>query len=144
MVQPDTWEKKGAAPDALASAQDGPTPSEGRCHGTTPQTDGRRNRLRQRRGAELVAEAAAWERDNPDAFRFIESRALIEAGAGRRVSVQALICEARAIDFPDAAGGRTRINNNLAAPLGRLLRDRHPEIAPHLPLRVSMADEAEG
>lgn len=136
--------KDGADRVTLASGTASPLPAgNGRDNGTTPQLGGTRNRIRQRRGADLVARATRWEEENPDTFRFIEGRALAEAEAQRPVSLQALICEARAIDFTDEAGGRTRINNDLAAPLARRLRAVHPEIAPWLKLRQSMADEAE-
>lgn len=96
------------------------------------------------RGAELAAKCADWMDANPDALRYIERRALEEAGAERRFSVRLLLEEARRKDFTDRRGRGTRINNIIAPALARRIADDHPEVRPYMRLRRSMVDEIEG
>lgn len=96
------------------------------------------------RGAELAAKCADWMAANPDALRYIERRALEEAGAERRFSVRLLLEEARRKDFTDRQGRGTRINNVIAPALARRLVDAHPEVRPFVKLRRSMVDDCEG
>lgn len=99
--------------------------------------------LRKRRGAEIEAMATAWMRDNPDAMRYIERRALEEAAAKRRFSVRLLLEEARKKDFADRAGRGTKINNVIAPAIARALVRKHPGMRPFVTLRRSMVDEAD-
>lgn len=96
------------------------------------------------RGAELMAKCADWMDANPDAVRYIERRALEEAGAERRFSVRLLLEEARRKDFTDRRGRGTRINNVIAPALARRLVEAYPEVRPFVKLRRSMVDEIEG
>ena len=96
------------------------------------------------RGAELAAKCADWMDANPDALRYIERRAIEEAGAERRFSVRLLLEEARRKDFTDRRGRGTRINNVIAPALARRIADDHPEVRPYMRLRRSMVDEIEG
>lgn len=102
------------------------------------------NEYRAARGAELAAKCADWMDANPDALRYIERRALEEAGAERRFSVRLLLEEARRRDFTDREGRGTRINNVIAPALARRIADDHPEVRPYMRLRRSMVDEIEG
>lgn len=102
------------------------------------------NEYRAARGAELAAKCADWMAANPDALRYIERRALEEAGAERRFSVRLLMEEARRKDFTDRQGRGTRINNIIAPALARHIVDAHPEVRPFVTLRRSMVDEIEG
>lgn len=99
---------------------------------------------RRRRGAEIEAECAGWMRENPDALRYIERRALEEAAAERLFSVRLLLEEARKRDFTDREGRGTRINNVIAPALARRIVDAHPEVRPFMRLRRSMVDDCEG
>lgn len=96
------------------------------------------------RGAELMTKCADWMDANPDAVRYIERRALEEAGAERRFSVRLLLEEARRKDFTDRQGRGTRINNVIAPALARRLVEAHPEVRPFVKLRRSMVDDCEG
>lgn len=102
------------------------------------------NEYRAARGAELAAKCADWMDANPDALRYIERRALEEAGGERRFSVRLLLEEARRRDFTDREGRGTRINNVIAPALARRIVDEHPEVRPYMRLRRSMVDEIEG
>ena len=102
------------------------------------------NEYRAARGAELAAKCADWMDANPDALRYIERRALEEAGAERRFSVRLLLEEARRKDFTDRRGCGTRINNVIAPALARRIVEAHPEVRPFVKLRRSMVDEIEG
>lgn len=102
------------------------------------------NECRAARGAELAAKCADWMDANPDALRYIERRALEEAGAERRFSVRLLLEEARRKDFTDRLGRGTRINNVIAPALARRIVDAHPEVRPFVKLRRSMVDDCEG
>lgn len=98
---------------------------------------------REAKARELWGRAEAWCRDNPDAWMFIQSRALREALAKRRVSISWLVGEARRIDFADVRGNRTRIVNDINPCLARMIASEHPEARRFIVTKPSVADEVE-
>lgn len=145
--QPDA-NQKAAAADAQAYAQAGARAYARRTRAEIERDMAEamalQSEYRAARGAELAAKCADWMAANPDALRYIERRALEEAGAERRFSVRLLLEEARRKDFTDRRGRGTRINNVIAPALARRIVEAHPEVRPFMRLRRSMVDEIEG
>ena len=52
----------------------------------------------------VMVEARAWAENNPEAWAYIERRAMEEAGAQRRVSVSRLVEEVRALEWTPRDG----------------------------------------
>lgn len=86
--------------------------------------------------AKMVAAAAKqWAEENADAYAFMKRRAEADVMADRRVSVAALIHDARRIDFTDSAGRSTKVDNSLTSALARMLVRDVPGLAAHVELR---------
>ena len=100
--------------------------------------------------AKMVAAAAEdWAKANPDAYRYMCRSAEADVMADRRVSVSALVHDARRIDFVDSSGKTTRIDNSLTSALARMLVRDVPGLADHVELRrcavgFAMSDGGKG
>ncbi|HVX20934.1 MAG TPA: hypothetical protein VHB02_06285 [Acidimicrobiales bacterium] len=72
-----------------------------------------------------------WAERHPEVIEHVERLALTAAKRGvRRLSMKSLFEMARAAAvFDTTAPERWRLTNSMAAPLGRLLVERHPELA---------------
>lgn len=132
---------EGADRKTFQSKAVSPKPAEGGRQ-KDDTTRGGSASLRSAKGAAMLAQAVEWVDANPDAWAFMERRALDEAEAGRCVRFRALLEEVRGIDFTDRWGTPTRTDNTICAALARLMVERHPAILPMVRLRKSMVDEA--
>ncbi|MGO5418273.1 hypothetical protein [Collinsella sp. LCP19S3_B11] len=88
----------------------------------------------------LMIEARAWAENNPEAWAYIERRAMEEAGAQRRVSVSRLVEEVRALEWTPRDGGRFKVNNSYQAAFSRMLAETLPEVRPYIEQRRSRFD----
>lgn len=113
--------------DFLATDPDGQTVAK---HGYSMFTP------RQIANAKLAAAAAKeWAKSNSAAYSFMKRRAEADVSADRRVSVAALIHDARRIDFVDSSGKTTKIDNCLTSALARMLVRDVPGLSDHIELR---------
>lgn len=102
--------------------------------------DSRDDDTRHDRAVELVRRAGRFTREHPDLTEFIFTAVEAEARQGRRTSFQWGLERARAHDFAGMEPGRTRCNNDYAAPLARVFCREHPDLAPMVERRRSGVD----
>ena len=75
--------------------------------------------------------------------RWVWSRILEDVRAQRRVSVSAVLGEARRFDWARADGDPFRVNNSLAPAIARLFLLEHPEARPYIETRRAACDGME-
>mgnify|MGYP000989860279 CR=1 FL=1 len=107
------------------------TTQESQEHPTAIMDDRATGRMRQ---------ARAWVEENPQAWGYMLAEAEERARDGRRFGMQELAEWARRGDFTDRHGRPTRINNNLVAPLARIVVERCPECRPYIEMRTRAYD----
>lgn len=93
-----------------------------------------------RHPSEAAWRAARWRANNPDAWRYMERLAAMDAAHGRRISVSRLVEQCRRKDFSAADGEQFKINNNYRAAFARMLIRDHPEWAKYIETRRSWVD----
>ena len=93
------------------------------------------------RAHRTISRAKAWTRENPSAWQRMNELALEDAGRGKRVSGSALVEDCRKKDFTDVYGKATRVNNDLAPMLARLISKGNPSVARHVEMRTSIYEE---
>ena len=91
-----------------------------------------------------MARAVEWRDENPSAYAYMESLAVGEARARRKVSARWLVEQARKKDFTSVYGNTTRINNNLTPAIARLIALDHPETREWFEFRHAKADGDHG
>lgn len=92
------------------------------------------------KGERFMEEARAWIDDNPRAWDYIVSQALLSASMHRRFGMKAL-CEHVRWHFSVVRGhSEFKLNNNYTAPFTRLLIAQHPEVEPYIATRSSAVD----
>lgn len=90
-------------------------------------------------GMELVDKAREWVRLNPLAWKDMEYQAAYYASMGRRFSIAKLAEDARASRRLKGVD-EFALNNDLRAPLARMLLRMHPEFEPYIETRQSKSD----
>ena len=93
------------------------------------------------RAHRTISRAKAWTRENPSAWQRMNELALEDARRGKRVSGSALVEDCRKKDFTDVYGKATRVNNDLAPMLARLISKGNPSVARHVEMRTSIYEE---
>ena len=92
------------------------------------------------RGSETLLRAVEWRRRNPDAWAFIERRALEFASRGEQFTMQGLAEMVRNKAFIGKDGKDTKTSNSYVAVFARWLVAEHPETARYIKLRRSVFD----
>ena len=87
--------------------------------------------------------AVSWTKNHADAWAAFEGMATAYR-AGRRLSAARYFEELRSKAWVARDGGDFKLNNNLRAPLVRLLLIKHPEFASKIELRRSTLDALGG
>lgn len=92
------------------------------------------------RGMRKLARFYEWRYRNPQAWAFGVRHALKCAEDGQHVSGSAVVEAIRELDFTDAHGNPTSVDNNYKAIVGRLLVIAYPELRGRVELRKSVFD----
>lgn len=87
-----------------------------------------------------VHHARLWIKENPEPWRHVKALLLQEARAGRRASIAWAVEEVRKKDYSDIHGKPFKVNNSIRPALARIAIQEHPELAPFVETRRSMAD----
>ena len=74
------------------------------------------------------------------AWPYIVGRAADSYMLGRTISIRGILEDVREMDFSDDAGNKVTVNNDLAAPMARLILKAHPEYAKLMETRKSVFD----
>lgn len=95
-------------------------------------------------GESDMQEAYRWKRENAAIYRAMVNRAKKQAEAGQRVAIDELFNWARySIDW-DHDPTDWKLNNNLRAPLARIMAREYAVIAEHIEMREARCDVALG
>ena len=89
-----------------------------------------------------VERVRQWARRNPQAFGAFESHLLGDASNHRRASACEAMERVRRVDYVDVDGEPSRLDNNDAATLSRIVCERHPEVMGFVRMRASDVDVA--
>lgn len=91
-------------------------------------------------GAEMRRKAMEWTRRNLRAWSEMKRMAVELASKGRRFSIDQLAIEARYNMRVDGHDDGFKVNNNLRAPLARMLIQECPGVEGYVETRPSKAD----
>lgn len=128
--------RQEVAPEAVAAT----TGAVGGAPQTGTAAESHPTAIMDERAAERMRQARLWVDENPQAWRYMLAEAEGRARDGRRFGMQELAEWARRGDFTDRHGRPTRINNNLVAPLARIVVERCPECRPYIEMRTRAYD----
>lgn len=91
-----------------------------------------------------IQAAHTWRERNRDIYHAMLRRAQAQAADGQRVAIDELFNWARySLEFQGDKGDY-KLNNNLRAPLARLMIKDFPYLADHMELREARCDLAQG
>ena len=95
-------------------------------------------------GEEDMRAAREWKRENAAIYRAMVNRAKTQAEAGQRVAIDELFNWARySLDWGHDPSD-FKLNNNLRAPLARIMCREYAVIAEHMETREARCDTALG
>ena len=92
------------------------------------------------KGDRFMAKAKEWIEDNPRAWDYIVSQALLSAGMHRSFGMKALCEHVRwHIEVAEKQDG-FKLNNNYTSAFTRILCEQHPEVEPYVKKRSAAVD----
>lgn len=92
------------------------------------------------KGKKMLGKAMKWRSENIRAWSQMKVIAHSFADEGRHFSIDLLVNEARFFMRTNGQDNGFKINNDIRAPLARLLIQEDPMLAPYIETRGSMVD----